>query len=233
MGRSAGVLPLPRPGSVPGTCEALVPGLGPACISMLDDWVMTVNELNSGSPDCGLADGDPLSAAQTSAYVTASSQIARFSSVPAEGRDADCFQAVAGGLDYQGAPSSFTPLQESLLSLRPEGSVPLTLASLAAADVNLACSDVNSCVVPSDLAAHNLQAAGVETPFMDPGVKRSSRAYHRVLRRLHASGMLDFVGADQEGAVIEHVGFFAVEKKNGRQRLVIDCRRSNCWFAEP
>ena len=64
MGRSVALtLPLPRPSAVVGACDALVPGLGPECISMLDDWVNTVNELNSGSSDACPAAVLPLSAA--------------------------------------------------------------------------------------------------------------------------------------------------------------------------
>ena len=45
--------------------------------------------------------------------------------------------------------------------------------------------------------------------------------------------MIDFVPSDEAGAVIERVGICAVPKKDGRQRLVVDCRRVNCWFAVP
>ena len=100
---------------------------------MLDDWVNTVNELNSGSLDSSRAAVLPLSAAQKSAYATAVSQIARFSGVPQDSPDVDCVHAVAGGLDYGGAPATFVPLQESCLSLRPAGSTPRELSSLLGA----------------------------------------------------------------------------------------------------
>ena len=41
------------------------------------------------------------------------------------------------------------------------------------------------------------------------------------------AGMLDVVDSDDVESIREHAGFFAVAKENGRQRLVIDCRRSS------
>ena len=39
--------------------------------------------------------------------------------------------------------------------------------------------------------------------------------------------------ADDAAGVRCEVGLFAVEKKSGKQRLVIDCRLANCWFSPP
>ena len=133
--------------------------------------------------------------------------------MPVSERDHESFAEVCGGLDYGGAPSSFVPLQESLLSLRPEGSHPRCLRDIVSGGVVLTCDDVNSCVLPQEQAAHNLQEAGLVSAFMDPGVRRSKKKYHRVLRRLWASGMLDYVDGSDREAAREYVGFYAPPKK--------------------
>ena len=52
--------------------------------------------------------------------------------------------------------------------------------------------------------------------------------YAQFLKKVYASGVVDF---DFEG--VTPVGIFCVWKKNGQQRLVIDVRRPNCYFAPP
>ena len=46
--------------------------------------------------------------------------------------------------------------------------------------------------------------------------------------RLARAGLVDFVDE-----VIETTGVFFVPKKNGKQRMVLDGCRSNCWFVRP
>ena len=68
--------------------------------------------------------------------------------------------------------------------------------------------------MPRDQAEARWQEAGVVTAFMDPGMRRSARSYYRVIERLHASGMLNFVACeDAPEDVVERVGFFAAPKK--------------------
>ena len=66
-------------------------------------------------------------------------------------------------------------------------------------------------------------------PYFDPGIRDCPAAYAGFLRRLAAVSMVDF----QLEPATEQVGFFGVEKKAGRARLVVDCRRSNVHFRAP
>ena len=65
-------------------------------------------------------------------------------------------------------------------------------------------------------------------PYHDEVLRASRSEYARFLRRLLAAGMIEF-----DSDVCEQVGFFFVTKKYGKLRLVIDARRSNCWFRLP
>ena len=45
--------------------------------------------------------------------------------------------------------------------------------------------------------------------------------------------MIDFVTSDDVSQALVEIGCFAVAKKDGSQRLVLDCRPSNCYFDTP
>eukprot|EP00959_Pyramimonas_sp_CCMP1952_P284425 5945711-Pyramimonas_sp.AAC.1 len=63
---------------------------------------------------------------------------------------------------------------------------------------------------------------------MDAVLRAQPHAYTGLVRRLHAAGMVTFSAAPRE-----RCGLFFVRKKSGKQRMVIDCRRANCWFKRP
>ncbi len=63
-------------------------------------------------------------------------------------------------------------------------------------------------------------------PYLDP-VLRSGALYGRFISLLVNAGLVEV----SEGLC--SVGVFAVETKGGRQRLVVDARRANCFFADP
>ena len=73
------------------------------------------------------------------------------------------------------------------------------------------------------------ELADEEGDAIDDG-SLSGRA-HWLLRRMFSCGMLDFVDAENVEDVREHVGALAMGEKNGKQRMVVNCRRSHCWFA--
>ena len=73
-----------------------------------------------------------------------------------------------------------------------------------------------------------IKDSGVNGPYMDQTTRRSHRKYLALLRRLHSRGIIRY-GCDARGKV----GCFTVRKKNGDQRLVIDCRRTNAHFGPP
>eukprot|EP00959_Pyramimonas_sp_CCMP1952_P360257 7543715-Pyramimonas_sp.AAC.1 len=61
---------------------------------------------------------------------------------------------------------------------------------------------------------------------MDEVLRNSPHEYRRLVKRLEGAGMIDYAIQPQE-----FCSLFFVRKKNGSQRLVVDCRRSNCWFS--
>ena len=87
------------------------------------------------------------------------------------------------------------------------------MKSLAPAGTTFSCDDENSCVLPTEQAMRNLQDTELKSAFLDPGLKRSKKLYHKVLMLLRDAGMIEFVPPGEIGSVIERVGIFAVPKK--------------------
>ena len=198
-------------------------------MSLANDAVRTLNELN-----CGASTGRPFSAAATTAQSSSLAQILdkcrRFQDAPECGTDKECYDAVCGGVDYRGNAASFEPLDLTRLSLRPPGTEPKPLAQLLGPTGTQAIQRfLAECLLPSGDVKRRLDDSGVLTPFLDPGLRRNERKYHRVIKRMHEASMLGY----QLEPPLERIGFFAVGKKDGRQRLVVDCRRSNCHFSDP
>ncbi|CAK0812161.1 unnamed protein product [Prorocentrum cordatum] len=89
--------------------------------------------------------------------------------------------------------------------------------------------DVQSTVVPFDDMKASLPMSGGPCPretYMDEVLRNSPHEYRRLVKRLERAGMIDYTIQPQE-----FCSLFFVRKKNGSQRLVVDCRRSNCWFS--
>ncbi|CAE7557304.1 unnamed protein product [Symbiodinium sp. CCMP2592] len=59
--------------------------------------------------------------------------------------------------------------------------------------------------------------------------KNEARVYRDFVRRLWDGGLVEFTVEEP----VEKVEAFFVRKKDGRLRMVVDCRRSNAWFAPP
>ena len=71
-----------------------------------------------------------------------------------------------------------------------------------------------------------LCTAGFPRAYGDPKL-RGRRAYAHSVGQLKDRKLIDFVRS-----CLEMVDVFFVTKSKGRQRLVVDCRLSNCWFAD-
>ena len=71
----------------------------------------------------------------------------------------------------------------------------------------------------------NVRAAELRRPYVDARLRENRKLYVLFIRRLHAAGLVTFRRQRREAC-----GLFFVQKSNGKQRLVLDARRSNCWF---
>ena len=84
-------------------------------------------------------------------------------------------------------------------------------------------------ILPADFAAAKLQAAGDPKPYSHP-LPRQTEHYSQFVRRFVESSLIDLSTTND---CVEYVEMFFELKKDGRLRLVIDSRRSNCHFEDP
>ena len=224
------LFPLPRLRSAPGIASAVVPAGDPGrCIDLADAVLRTLDELDAGGE---VAHAPTSLSVQHAATVdTVLAQTARFDAFPRPfGSDADAFDSVCGGDDYRGDPIAFALLDESKLSLRPCGSEPIPLDVLLASGGKQVVDEfLTKCLLPTKKASQSLAEIGPDSVFVDPGIRRSTKRYHALIRRMYGCGMLDW----SDWPVLEIVGFFCVKKKNGKLRFVVDCRRANHHFVDP
>ena len=97
--------------------------------------------------------------------------------------------------------------------MRPQGTEPKTLDSLlAASGKSVVQGFLDTCLLPREAIDQRLTDSGVQALFLDPGLRRTERSYHRVIQRMNQASMLGY----QFEAPKERIGFFAVAKKNGR-----------------
>ncbi|CAK0789849.1 unnamed protein product, partial [Prorocentrum cordatum] len=129
---------------------------------------------------------------------------------------------------YEDIDSPVVSFDDSLVSLPEAGNVPVPLGELVAGvgDLDVEAS-IHEQLLPRKDADSNLSEAPRQ-PYMDAVLRAQPHAYTGLVRRLHAAGMVTFSAAPRE-----RCGLFFVRKKSGKQRMVIDCRRANCWFKRP
>ena len=130
---------------------------------------------------------------------------------------------------YSGEPSVLAPLDADLLSLPPEGWVPKDLLQiLGDEDGNKVVERLRQKLLPKEEAARQLEESPVHRPYMGPSLRGQRRRCVQVLSRLERCGLLEWRCRREPT-----VGLFAVWKKSGRQRLIINARLANLRFAAP
>ena len=129
---------------------------------------------------------------------------------------------VGPGSEYFETTSTSTPLDVTMLSLPADGAEPRPLAEL------LGPAGADKSVLPTEVRGERLAAADALTAFMDPRMRKSHKAYTRLIQRLVRCGVLCY-----GTKFLCDVGLFEVAKKSGKQRLVVDARRANLCFDDP
>ena len=81
---------------------------------------------------------------------------------------------------------------------------------------------------PREDVARIREERGAPGRHVDPTLLRSPRAYAKLVKRMHNNGMIDYTTT-----CYCELGVFFVWKKNGKIRLILDCRRANILFLEP
>ena len=232
-GRQRDLLPLPLPGVLVkdvdrwdplsrGTRRRLVRA---STMRQLEyDAVNALNEMYAGR---ATPPGPPRpSAAQEQALALIRAAVQRLGPPPGPIQLLVALAELQAFPAYDASPSvRAEPLDLSRLSLPPPGSTPVALEELLDADGGrLVRRFLSNKGLPKDEASRRREAAGFKKPYLDPAL-RDPRRYAKLVSMLVASGVVDLTA--DPGEVLEQIGLFAVPKKSGRQRLVLDARPAN------
>ena len=146
---------------------------------------------------------------------------------PADLSGRGAYQELQANHAYTGEPVHVAALDISLLSLAGAGDAKPLDSLLRGGDVEVE-SFVTNFLLPKEQAAEHLRMTGVpRRPHLDPSL-RNPRQYEKLIMLMYEKGMVEW-----SGCVQELCGLFTVWKASGKQRLIIDARRSNQWFRAP
>lgn len=232
--RQRDVLPLPQ-GLIAGAGR----GASGACEAVLrrrrraefdDEWaeemVRSLNELYAGPRRSQESRGNP-AGAQLECLGRLRSAAAAVGPPPAGLTAERALRELLARKGYEGEPATLCPVDVDRLSVPPAGHRPVSLATILGECGAVLIDRLKSKVVPMEEAREALAAKGLRRCYTDPGL-RDPRRYAAVVRKLRDSGMIRFATRCRE-----RVGVFGVRKKSGSVRLILDARRSNCWFGPP
>lgn len=129
---------------------------------------------------------------------------------------------------YTGDPVSLAPLDTSLVSLPPPGSQAATMSMIFGEEAESFSHRLTSRLSAEGEVSRRLSESEIKRPYLDPSLRQCPRKYAEFCRRLHGCGLTEY-----QDSYREQVGAFAVWKKSGKQRLVIDARLANMHFEKP
>ncbi|CAK0806316.1 unnamed protein product, partial [Prorocentrum cordatum] len=198
---------------------------------LVAELVVALNQLDAGSDDPPRRAGQEPNRMQQLCLEHLADSCAAMGSIPPDLSTEVALRELQVGAGYSdGEPVAVAPFAHDLVSLPAVGGAPVPLSQLLGDDgPDIVRRFITSKVLPIQSAEIFKKKAGFARPYLDP-VLRQPAAYLAFVERMRDGGMLEF--RVDEGN-FEEVGLFTVWKKDGRQRLVIDCRGSNFRFAEP
>lgn len=136
---------------------------------------------------------------------------------------------VSSGYESGDAPGQVVAYQRALLSLPRDQQDPVQLSHLLPAKEKEQLEHfADSMLLSDEEMAGVLERGFSRDKYLDPVLEGDQTEYHAFVADLFACKLLDFTIAPKS-----QVGVFCVAKKSGKQRLVVDARRTNKLFRSP
>eukprot|EP00971_Amphidinium_carterae_P109169 2161747-Amphidinium_carterae.1 len=183
-----------------------------------------LNSMSNYSTPLGNATGNSVGQVKCANWIWAScSEMG----APPEGLDGPgALSALRASPSYTGEACHLVGLDVERLALPESGFTPVSLERASPIGRNIVAT-LEAKVIPECVAEERLKEIGLKRGYLDPALRQPT-VYGRFVRRCVAAGLMELVAAG-----VPRVGAFAVRKKNGDQRLVIDARVSNEYFSKP
>ena len=198
--------------------------------TMVEDCIEALNALYSGQPLARAKSCSSVSAAQVQVHRHILNSVQKLGGPGAlTGTEAlQQLRAFDGYGDDQ-VPQAVKAYTPELLSLPEKGNQAQPLSDLLGSDGQKIVGEfIRSRLLSVDEARSRLAGCGVRHAYSDPRL-RDPKIYRGFVRRLLDADLVELTTEPNK----EIVEMFFVGKKDGRLRMVADCRRSNMWFAEP
>lgn len=200
--------------------------------SMVAETVEMLNSLDSchtarggASSGCNALPRMPPNLAQEESQQMIRSAIKELGAPPRDLKPAVALRELCMAKCYDGERTDLVPLDVSKLALASDGNQPSSLHDLLGRDGSSFLEwFLHECVLNKKVAEDVRRSRNLRRVYNDPAL-RDFKTYLRLVKKLHAAGMVDF-GLER----IATIGLFAVGKKDGAQRLIADARESNCFF---
>lgn len=200
-------------------------------LSLLLGVVTSLNELNHGPGK--VPSPSSTSAAQAAALGRLESAVFAMGAPP-EGltRDGAYRALLAKHGGYGETAAVRAPLDVKLLSLPRGGTSPVDLVEAGGAEGRRIVQGLYDKILPlkAALAAEDEAGLGRREPYLDPSL-RNAVVYNSLLERLFDAGLITILPKGERARC--PTGIFAVWKKSGKQRMILDARIGNCHFAPP
>eukprot|EP00971_Amphidinium_carterae_P350810 6491752-Amphidinium_carterae.1 len=147
---------------------------------------------------------------------------------PVDMHGPEALRALWAKAGYQQESGTIAPLDVERLSLPSPDRAPVSLEGIGGEVGSQMVQRVLSKLTPcKETIANRIRESGVKRPYVDPGLKNPKR-YADFVMGLLSCGLLEFC----QDSVCQ-TGLFAVWKKNGKQRLILDARHCNLHFEAP
>lgn len=198
---------------------------------MVNGCIKALNSLYSGGQlDSAKSSSAGMSLAQQTAVKHITNSVQQLGAPPdLTGAEALRQLRAFDGYGDDQAPCAVKPYDSSLLSLPEHGSKAVPLHQLLGEDgMDIVGEFIHSRLLDEGEAFKCLAKCGLRQCYSDPRLRIPS-VYREFVCRLASADVVEF----SLEAPRERVEMFFVGKKDGRLRMVADCRRSNCWFSSP
>lgn len=232
------IFPLPScgPRSMLGgsdVCRSVQRRLQKACHidSMVEDCICALNAMYSNGRVEKAKTGSALSLAQCEVVRHLRNSMQMLGPCPQglTGAEAVSQLRAFDGYGEDQCPASIAAYSPELLSLPSKGNCAVALDRLLGDDGQTIVSEfTRSRLLDKNEARSRLAECGLRQCYTDPAL-RDPRTFGTFVKRLRDADLVEFTL--EPG--VERIECFFVGKKDGRIRMVIDCRRANCWFHHP
>lgn len=198
----------------------------------VQDMVCTLNSMHAGSEFVAQSFESPFKANLSQQLVLdrLKDSVNQLGKPPSDVNGRGALLELQAGLGYAGEslPASLAGYSRDLVSLPEVGGVPSSLDNIFGSQAPLILDTLRHKLLSPGVAKARVVDSELQRPYVDPILLHQKAVYADFIQRLFHSNLVEFRLKARES-----VGVFFVWKKSGRQRMVIDARKSNLWFDTP